>query len=178
MFSTNEGLSYLSEDRQASGLITAFNICENTTLSSLRKYSNNIVQKIDRKTEQSVSENYKHKFSIKASSIYQTLDSLSGGNQQKVLLAKSLDSTPSVLIVDEPTRGVDISAKQDIYKFLHDLTISGITIILISSELEEILGMCNRTLVLKEGVNMGILEESEMSEESIMYLATGVSKGA
>ncbi len=175
--SLQEGLSYLSEDRQASGIITAFNLCENATLSSLKKYSDNIIQKINTETEQSVSESYKYKFSIKAASVYQTLDNLSGGNQQKVLLAKSLDSSPSILIVDEPTRGVDISAKQDIYKFLNELSISGISIILISSELEEILGMCNRTLVLKEGISMGILEESEMSEESIMYLATGVSKG-
>lgn len=171
------GISYLSEDRQASGIITTFNVAENTTLSSLDKYSKNLIQKINFKEEEKSANEYKNLFKIKTTSIKETLEHLSGGNQQKVSLAKSMDTKPKVLIVDEPTRGVDISAKQEIYQFLSSLARGGLSIILISSELNEIIGMCNRVLVLKEGIATGELKENELTEEEIMFYATGIRKG-
>ncbi|HRY73794.1 MAG TPA: ATP-binding cassette domain-containing protein, partial [Spirochaetia bacterium] len=105
------------------------------------------------------------------------LEHLSGGNQQKVSLAKSLDPAPRVLIVDEPTRGVDVGAKREIYRLLRDLAAEGIAILLISSELEEVLGMCGRVLVMREGRAAGELSGAGLTEEGIMFLATGIKEG-
>ncbi len=99
---------------------------------------------------------------------------MSGGNQQKVSLAKSIDPRPTVLIADEPTRGVDVSAKQEIYRFIKSLADMGLSCIFISSEQEEIVGMCHRVLVMKDGRIMGTLAGDEISEAEIMFLATGV----
>ncbi len=100
------------------------------------------------------------------------------GNQQKVSFAKSLDTAPSILIVDEPTRGVDVSAKHEIYRFINDLVKTGISCIFISSELEEIIGMCNRVVVMREGRVATILEDVALTEEEIMFYATGIHEEA
>ena len=117
-------------------------------------------------------------FGIKAGNLEAPLESLSGGNQQKVFLAKTLDPGPRVVIVDEPTRGVDVAAKQEIYRFLAELAAKGAAVVLISSELEEIIGMCDRVVVMREGRIAGELEGNHVEEREIMYMATGLHTGA
>ena len=168
------GISYLSEDRQGAGIVTSFSVTRNITLVSLANYCRSFFRLIDKKTERAKVQSYVDSFHIKTESLDKRLENLSGGNQQKVSLAKSIDTAPTVLIVDEPTRGVDVSAKQEIYRFLADLVGKGVSCILISSELEEILGMCNRVVVLRGGRVAGTIEGERMSEEEIMFYATGV----
>ncbi|MBL8966426.1 MAG: sugar ABC transporter ATP-binding protein [Spirochaetaceae bacterium] len=171
------GVGYLSEDRQGSGVLVAFSVAENETLASLPAYARGLFGPIDRRREREAAEKWARLFSIKAASSEQRLEHLSGGNQQKVSLAKSLDPAPRVLIVDEPTRGVDVGAKREIYRLLRDLAAEGIAILLISSELEEVLGMCGRVVVMREGRSVGELAGAELTEEGIMFLATGIKEG-
>lgn len=168
------GISYLSEDRQGSGILTAFDLIGNTTLVSLGDYATPI---IDHKKETEKTSFYVDRFAIKAPSLSARLEQLSGGNQQKISLAKSIDTNPRIIIVDEPTRGIDVKAKHDIYAFISELADSGLSVIFISSELEELIGMCGRVLVMKEGRIAGELSGSEISEEEIMYFATGIKGG-
>ncbi len=167
------GISYLSEDRQGSGIITSFSVTNNTTLSSLRNYSSRFLGRINKKKEAESVRSYIDLFKIKTDNAHKRLENLSGGNQQKVSLAKAVDTRPEVLIVDEPTRGVDVSAKLEIYSFLNRLASEGIAVLVISSELEEAIGLCNRILVMREGRLAGAVEGARMNEEEIMYLATG-----
>jgi ribose transport system ATP-binding protein len=171
------GLGYLSEDRQGSGILTGFGIAENMTLVSLRDYTS-LPFVVDREKEAAKARTWRQRFGIKAGNLDAPLESLSGGNQQKVSLAKTLDPAPRVVIVDEPTRGVDVAAKQEIYLFLSELAAKGTALILISSELEEIIGMCDRVLVMREGRIVGELEGEAVEEREIMYLATGLQAGA
>ncbi len=172
------GISYLSEDRQGAGIITAFTVTRNVTLVSLGAYCRSALRLIDKKTERDKVQGYVDSFRIKTDSLDRRLENLSGGNQQKVSLAKAIDTAPSVLIVDEPTRGVDVSAKHEIYVFIHDLARKGISCLFISSELEEIIGMCGRVLVMRDGRVAGELEGDAVNEEEIMYYATGVHEEA
>jgi ribose transport system ATP-binding protein len=172
------GIGYLSEDRQGSGVMVPFTIAENTTLVSLPGYSQGPLGLVDRRRETARAEYWKGLFAIKAGSTDQRLEELSGGNQQKVSLAKSLDPEPKVLIVDEPTRGVDVGAKQEIYRLITGLAAKGIAILFISSELEEVIGICRRVLVMRAGHMAGFLEDEAVNEEEIMYLATGIREGA
>jgi ribose transport system ATP-binding protein len=167
------GLGYLSEDRQGSGVLTGFGIAENMTLVSLRDYMS-FAFVVDHEKESAKARTWRQRFGIKAGDLDAPLESLSGGNQQKVSLAKTLDPGPRVVIVDEPTRGVDVAAKQEIYRFLSDLAAKGTALILVSSELEEIIGMCDRVLVMREGRIVGQLEGEAVQEREIMYLATGL----
>jgi len=171
------GLGYLSEDRQGSGILTGFGIAENMTLVSLRDYMS-FAFVVDHEKESAKARTWRQRFGIKAGDLDAPLESLSGGNQQKVSLAKTLDPGPRVVIVDEPTRGVDVAAKQEIYLFLSELAGKGTALILISSELEEIIGMCDRVLVMREGRIVGELEGEAVQEREIMYLATGLQAGA
>ena len=172
------GIGYLSEDRHGSGILVQRNLAENVTLVSLANYLRGLgLRFIDGNRERAVAQSYVRRFSIRTPGLNTRLELLSGGNQQKVSLAKTLDPEPRFLIVDEPTRGVDVAAKGDIYRFLHELADRGMAIVLISSELEEVIGMCSRVLVMKAGRIAGELEGEHVSEEEIMYLATGV-KGA
>ena len=168
------GLGYLSEDRQGSGIITSFSVTHNVTLVSLSKYSGNFLHWIDKKLEVSATEKYRKLFNLKTSSLDTALEFLSGGNQQKVSLSKTMDTEPSILIVDEPTRGIDVSAKQEIYQFINSLVTTGVSCIFISSEIEEIIGMCNRVVVMHDGKIAGILEDTQINEEEIMLYATGL----
>ena len=168
------GISYLSEDRQGSGIITSFSVANNTTLASLGRYSGRRAGRIDKKKEDESVRRYIDRFRIKTDSPDKRLENLSGGNQQKVSLAKAVDTDPKVLIVDEPTRGVDVSAKLEIYSFLNRIARDGIAILVISSELEEVIGLCNRVLVMRDGAMAGAVEGERMNEEEIMFLATGV----
>ncbi|HRZ91135.1 MAG TPA: ATP-binding cassette domain-containing protein, partial [Spirochaetia bacterium] len=172
------GISYLSEDRQGAGIITTFTVTRNVTLVSLGEYCRSFFRLIDKKTEKTKVQGYVDSFHIKTDTLERRLENLSGGNQQKVSLAKAIDTSPSVLIVDEPTRGVDVSAKHEIYVFINELARKGISCLLISSELEEIIGMCDRVLVMRDGRIAGTLEGDRITEEQIMYHATGVQEEA
>jgi ribose transport system ATP-binding protein len=172
------GIDYLSEDRQGSGILTNFSVTQNTTLVSLSSYCTSFIEYIMKKKEGEAALRHKERFNIKTPSLEVRLEYLSGGNQQKVSLAKSIDPTPEVLIANEPTRGVDVSAKQEIYRFINSLAESGLSCIFISSEQEEIIGMCHRVIVMKEGRIMGTVQGEGINEEEIMFLATGVREGA
>jgi ribose transport system ATP-binding protein len=169
------GIGYLSEDRQGSGVLTSFSVAKNVTLVSLASSRRPLV---DVRRERARAQTYVDRFSIRTPSVETGVDLLSGGNQQKVSLAKSLDPEPRILIVDEPTRGVDVAAKQDIYRFVHELAARGVACLLISSELEEVIGMCSRVLVMREGRIVGQVEGERLREEEIMGYATGVKESA
>lgn len=160
------GLAYVTEDRKSAGLILIDNIMRNITLSSLEKVSWN--KFIDENREIQVGEEYRKKLDIKSSSILQKVGNLSGGNQQKVVLSKWIFAEPDVLILDEPTRGIDVGAKYEIYTIINRLVNEGKSVILISSELPEILGMCDRIYVMNEGRIVGEFEQAAASQESIM----------
>jgi ribose transport system ATP-binding protein len=166
------GLGYISEDRQGKGIVQGFNLPQNITLISLREYIEGLF--INKKAEITTSENYAKTFHIAAASHKMFLRYLSGGNQQKVYLSRWLDTNPSILILDEPTRGIDVSAKQEIYEFIHQLAEQGISCWVISSELEEIIGLCSRVYVMREGSLAGCLEGEYVNEEEIMFYATGI----
>jgi ribose transport system ATP-binding protein len=165
------GMAYLSEDRQGSGILTAFALYANVTLVSLADYARPL---LSRQRELEKARFYSDSFEIKAPGLEARLENLSGGNQQKVSLAKSLDTNPRILIVDEPTRGVDVKAKSDIYAFIRSLADKGMAVLFISSELEEVIGMCSRVLVMREGRIQGELSQDKVTEEEIMYYATGI----
>ena len=167
-----QGIVYLSEDRQGSGILTDFPLDVNTTLSSLARYCR--AGFIGRNKIREAAEGYVGKFRIRTPGLSTPLKYLSGGNQQKVALAKCLDTRPKVFLFDEPTRGVDIGARSDIYTFIRELARSGVACLLISSDLEEVIGMCEKVLVMRAGEIAGCLEREHVTEEEIMYLATGV----
>jgi ribose transport system ATP-binding protein len=172
----NHKLAYISEDRQGKGIVQNFDIPKNITLISLsEKYSKHGL--IDKAGEDAASNRYVEEFKVVAASKKNELRFFSGGNQQKVYLARWMDTDPQILILDEPTRGIDINAKREIYEFIHNLAESGISCILISSEMEEIIGMCSRVYVMREGRIADCLEGEEITEENIMFNATGIKKG-
>ena len=129
---------------------------------------------INKAAEMETAEKYRKLFNLKTESLNTALEFLSGGNQQKVSMSKSIDTHPQVLIVDEPTRGIDVSAKQEIYSFIHRLVQDNISCIFISSEMEELIGMCHRVVVMKDGEVTGILDGEQITEEEIMLYATGI----
>ena len=162
----DHGVSYLTEDRKSAGLILIDDIRHNISLPNLKKISKRSF--IDQNKEILVAEEYRAKLAIKSSSILQKTGNLSGGNQQKVVLSKWIFSRPDVLILDEPTRGIDVGAKYEIYTIINQLADEGKSIIFISSELPEILGICDRIYVMSEGRIVGELTREEASSESIM----------
>jgi ribose transport system ATP-binding protein len=165
------GIAYLSEDRQGRGLLLQYDTVVNVTLASLKQYTQLFIQ--GRKAQERA-RYYVNSFNIRVPSLSDDLAHLSGGNQQKVYLAKWLDTAPRILILDEPTRGVDVGARHEIYGFIHELVANGLSCILISSELEEVLGLSNRVLVMRGGRVAGELNEDDLSEQEIMYYATGL----
>ncbi len=162
----SNGLAYVTEDRKQYGLILIDDVKNNMTLSSLKTFSTRGV--LNKNEEILAAEEYKKKINVKANSIEQVVGSLSGGNQQKVVLAKWILTNPDVLILDEPTRGIDVGAKYEIYCVINQLIAEGKSIILISSELPEILGMADRVYVVNEGEIAGELPIAEATQESIM----------
>lgn len=168
------GIGYLTEDRQESGILTDFDISENISLASLSRYAPS--GWIHRAPISQTAQQYVREFKIKCTGIDSPLKNLSGGNQQKVALAKGLDTRPKVFIFDEPTRGVDVSARRDIYDFIHDLAASGMACLMICSDLEELLGMCRRVMVMRSGSIAGFAEGEALSEKNLIYLATGVKQ--
>lgn len=160
------GLAYVTEDRKGSGLILSNPIRVNTTLANLPAVSDRGV--IDQDKEYAVAVDYKEKLSTKCPTVEQNVGNLSGGNQQKVLLAKWMFTDPDILILDEPTRGIDVGAKYEIYCIINQLAAAGKSIIIISSELPEILGMSDRIYVLNEGRIVGEFPGQEATQEQIM----------
>ena len=162
----SNGIAYATEDRKAYGLILIDSIKDNITLTNLDAISNGAA--INEPKEMSVTTEYREKLNIKCSSIIQKAVNLSGGNQQKVVLSKWLFANPEILILDEPTRGIDVGAKYEIYTIVNQLASEGKGIILISSELPEILGVCDRIYVMRDGKIVGEMEAKEASQEKIM----------
>ncbi len=160
------GLAYVTEDRKGNGLILSNPIKINTTLANLEEVSHNKV--IDKHKEYQVAVDYKEKLKTKCPSVEQNVGNLSGGNQQKVLLAKWMFANPDILILDEPTRGIDVGAKYEIYCIINQLVADGKSVIMISSELPEILGMCDRVYVMNEGKMVGELDAKDATQEKIM----------
>ncbi len=167
------GIAYLPEDRQGTGILTSFPLAANVTLSSLKQYCH---PAISCKQEDAKAREYIQSFAIKAQSPHDLLQNLSGGNQQKVSIAKCLDTHPRVFLFDEPTRGIDIQAKAEVYAFIQSLVTQGMSCILISSDLEEVIGLCRRIAVMRDGTIAGFVQDEQISEENIMFLATGVEK--
>ena len=168
------GLGYLPEDRKLQGLFLKMSIRLNVTAAVLGDISRSGFLQFGR--ERSLSTDFVKQLNIRTPSIEQRTSNLSGGNQQKVVIAKWLTVNPKVLIMDEPTRGVDVGAKMEIYNLMHEMASQGMAVVMISSELPEILGMSNRILVMREGHVMGELSRAEATEEKIMALATGTTK--
>lgn len=164
------GISYVSEDRKQLGLILGMSIKENITLPALKAFEN-IFRFISSDGEEEASKMYIEKMSIKTTGPLQKVVNLSGGNQQKVAIGKGLVTEPKVLILDEPTRGVDVGAKKEIYELINELKAKGLAIILISSEMPEVMGMSDRILVISSGEIAGELSREEATQESIMSLA-------
>ena len=164
------GLSYVSEDRKGNGLILIQDVKQNITLANLKELTARFV--VDSNAEIQVANKYKADLSIKTPTVEQKVSNLSGGNQQKVSLGKWLFAKPNVLILDEPTRGIDVGAKYEIYTIMRDLVQKGMSIIMISSELPEVLGMSDRIYIVASGKIAGELSAQEATQEKIMHLAT------
>lgn len=159
-------LAYVTEDRKGDGLLLQSSITVNTTLAALNKVSSHNI--LDQDKEMYVAEDYRKQLNTKCAGVGQYVGSLSGGNQQKVLLAKWMFADPDVLILDEPTRGIDVGAKYEIYCIINQLVAQGKSVLMISSELPEILGMCDRIYVMNEGKIVAEMPRAEASQETIM----------
>lgn len=165
------GIAYVPEDRHQHGLVLDFSIMSNMTLPILQQVSK--LGAVDRRRERAIATDYSQQLHVRSAGIDQLVKALSGGNQQKVVLAKWLITHPSILILDEPTRGIDIGAKAEVHRIISDLAVKGLAIILISSELPEVLAMSDRVLVLHEGRIAGAFDRAEADQEKVMFAATG-----
>lgn len=164
------GIGYLSEDRKRYGIVVQKSVAENTTMATLKEYVSGIF--INKKKEKQVAQKYVEALATKTPDVDQLVVNLSGGNQQKVVIAKWLVRNCDILIFDEPTRGIDVGAKNEIYKLMNQLTAEGKAIIMISSEMTEILRMSDRIVVMCEGRKTGEIDIAEATQENIMNLAT------
>ena len=164
------GIALLPENRKEEGLILENKVGYNITLCILNEFIK--FTRVNKIKENSIISKYISRLSIKTSSSEQSVKYLSGGNQQKIVFAKWLATSPKVLILDEPTRGIDVGAKSEIYEIMDQLVSNGVSIILISSELPEVIGMSDRIAVMHDGVITGIIDRNEFSQEKIMHLAT------
>ncbi|EQJ29614.1 ABC transporter family protein [Clostridioides difficile P11] len=166
------GLGLITEDRKGTGLFLQMSVKENTTMAGVKKISK-FKSIIDRKKEKEILEKYIEALKIKTPHMNQVIQSLSGGNQQKAIIARWLLLQPDILIMDEPTRGIDVNAKAEIYNLMGDLVESGVSIIMISSEIPELISMSDRIMVMREGHISGFLEGEEMIENNVLKLAFG-----
>jgi ribose transport system ATP-binding protein len=164
------GICYLTEDRKKDGLFLNMSIQDNVTAAVIEDLASQGI--ISNTKEVSLAEHYVKNLNVKAGDVNRSVKTLSGGNQQKVVIAKWLSAKPQVLIMDEPTRGIDVGAKYEIHSMLRELANNGMAIIIISSELPEIIGMCDRVVVMHEGKITGVLKEQELDEKTIMLLAS------
>jgi rhamnose transport system ATP-binding protein len=166
---TNLGIAYIPEDRQQNGLVLAMDLRDNITLPLLDKFSNN--GWMDENSERSTAQDFAQRLEVKASGLWQKAQELSGGNQQKVVLAKWLATQPRILILDEPTHGIDVGTKSNIHQLMSELAGQGLAILMISSEMPEILGMSDRVLVMCEGRMTAEFSREEATQEKIMTAA-------
>ena len=173
----NAGLALVPEDRKGQGLILEWDVNQNGSLPSLKRDARGECF-IDRRRQSQIAADMIRDLGIRTPSAKQIVQFLSGGNQQKVVLGKWLALDPSVLLLDEPTRGIDIGAKEEIYRLIDRLTSQGIAVVFVSSEMEEILGLSDRVLVMHEGQITGELLKDQLSEEAVMHYATGKSLAA
>lgn len=166
------GIAYVSEDRRGLGLSLPMSIAANITLPTLRRYLNplGLLRQAD---EIATAEAYRQRLAIRAPSVAIEVGKLSGGNQQKVMLSKWLNTRPRLLILDEPTRGIDVGAKAEVHQMIDDLAAEGVAIILISSDLPEVLAMSDRVLVMREGRQMAIFSRQEATQERVLAAAMG-----
>jgi rhamnose transport system ATP-binding protein len=167
------GIAYVPEDRKNQGLILPMTVRENTTMAILRRLIRSGF--VDRRAERTVTQNYIERLQIRTPGVGQLVRNLSGGNQQKVVIAKWLLSEPKVLILDEPTRGVDVGAKAEIHRLMSALAQQGLAILMISSELPEVLGMSDRVLVMRGGRIVAEFERATATQEAIIQAAVGTS---
>ena len=165
------GIVYVPEDRHEHGLVLDFSIAANVSLPIVRRLSQFLV--MDRDRERDLATEYSKQLQVRSTSVWQKVSGLSGGNQQKVVIAKWLATRPTVLLLDEPTQGVDIGAKAEVHRIISQLAAQGLAIVLISSELPELMGMADRVLVLHEGRIAAAFGRDELSQERIMAAATG-----
>ncbi|GLI55533.1 ribose import ATP-binding protein RbsA [Propionigenium maris DSM 9537] len=177
--SPEEGLAnkiaYVSEDRKGDGLVLGLSVKENMSISSLGLFENSL-KKLNGSQEEAQVQDYIGKFNIKTPGMAQIIKNLSGGNQQKVAIAKALMTDPKILILDEPTRGVDVGAKKEIYDLINELKREGLSIIMISSEMPEVLGLSDRIMVMHENKVTGEFPASEADQEKIMRCAVGIKE--
>jgi rhamnose transport system ATP-binding protein len=168
----DKGIAYSTEDRRQLGLVMPLSIASNITLPSLPRFLSpaGLVKRAD---ERSTAETFRERLSIRAPSVEAPTGSLSGGNQQKVVISKWLETNPSVLILDEPTRGIDVGAKVEVHQLIDDLAARGMAIILISSDLPEVLAMSDRVLVMREGRQMAVFDHREATQERVLSAAMG-----
>ena len=169
-----KGVVYLTEDRKIDGLFLDLSIMKNISAMDISKVSGKLL--IKNRLEEKQANKYVKTFNIRNRSINQIIRSLSGGNQQKVLFSKLLSVNPKIIFMDEPTRGIDVGAKTEIYKLIRELANNGVGIIFISSELPEIVGMSDRVIVMHEGKKSGELIEENINEKQIIHMASGITK--
>ena len=167
----NKGIVYLTEERNDLGIINNMSITDNLTLSILKNISAYGILDIQKQVE--VSNDLKKKLNIKFSSTNENIDNISGGNQQKIVIGKWLSTNPRIIILDEPTKGIDVGSKETIHEFMKKLVSNGMSIILVSSDLTEIMGLCNRVVVMEKGLIKKTLNISETSSEEILSYAAG-----
>ncbi len=170
-----QGVAYVSEDRKGRGILVDLSCVENTTLPNLRAYGRLVP---DRRRERTTTAEWIERLDIRCPDPRSPIRMLSGGNQQKFAVASRLDAQPTVLLLDEPTRGVDVGAKRELYHLIAKLAKDGLACVLISSELPELLGLCHRIAVMRQGQLAGVVDGPTASEESIMRLAAGVGEAA
>lgn len=168
-------IAYVTEDRKGNGLVLSQSIRVNTTLANLDGVSNRTV--LDTDAEYAAAEEYRKKLNTKTPSVEQLVGNLSGGNQQKVLLAKWMFAEPDILILDEPTRGIDVGAKYEIYCIINDLAREGKSVIMISSELPEVIGMSDRIYIMNASRIVGEMKASEATQENIMGMILASGRG-
>lgn len=173
----NYGIVYISEDRKKDGLVLSMSVKDNMTLSALHLFKHPL-QYLQLNAESAAVHDYVKAFQIKTPHIEQIIGLLSGGNQQKIAIAKGLMTNPKILILDEPTRGVDVGAKKEIYQLINEFKQKGLSVILVSSEMPEVLGMSDRILVMHEGKITAEFSREEATQEKIMAAAVGKVKGA
>ena len=168
------GLAYMTKDRKGKGLLLGEGMTVNLTLQSLERHG--AVVYLDPKSEAKAMDRARRRFDIRVRDGNVIAARMSGGNQQKLLLAKVMETDPKIVIIDEPTRGIDVGTKQQIYHFISSLARDGWSIIVVSSEMPEIIGLCSRVAVMREGRIVGVLEGDEINEQEIMRYAAGLKR--
>jgi ribose transport system ATP-binding protein len=166
-----KGISFLPSDRKTEGLVLIHSVMSNIMNPYYQTGTNG--WKVNQKKEQSIAEKWVSALSIKTPGIETPADSLSGGNQQKVVLAKWLEINPKIVILNDPTRGIDVGAKAEIYRILNELTEKGVSVIMITSEMPELLAMSDRVMVMHEGHQMALLDSDQMTQKNIVTAAIG-----